>query len=285
MPLVCFGSPAGGVGRTTLVANVARELSRAGERVIALDLDAQNAMGLHFGLDLRDAFGFLATLRYAADPRSAWRAALRSSPSGVSFLPYGQVGLDGAVDVATSLVERPEMLAAAVRDMLSEPDTLVLADLPSGASPALAAVLPCTDLLVVPLRPEPASAAQLPAVKAGRFSGGLSVSRIGFVLNRWSASSGLGAQIGETLRQHVGDHLLGTVRDDDSVAEALAAQRLVGDVTPRPAVAQDLTQLASRVLQRLRGAHALVATMLPDLALLAETAVTPHPTVAQDTYA
>ncbi len=35
----------------------------------------------------------------------------------------------------------------------------------------------------------------------------------------------------------------------------------------------------------LRSAHALAATMLPDLASLAETAVMPHPTVAQDIYA
>lgn len=71
MPLICFASPTGGTGRTTLAANVARELSRAGARVIALDLDPQNALGFHFGLDLRDAFGFLATLRYAADPNAA----------------------------------------------------------------------------------------------------------------------------------------------------------------------------------------------------------------------
>jgi MinD-like ATPase involved in chromosome partitioning or flagellar assembly len=36
MPLICFASPKGGVGKTTLAANIADTLRRNGRRVLAL---------------------------------------------------------------------------------------------------------------------------------------------------------------------------------------------------------------------------------------------------------
>jgi len=261
MPLICFASPTGGVGRTTLAANVARELSRVGARVIAMDLDPQNALGMHFGLDLRDAFGFLATVRYAADSRAAWRAALRSSPSGVSFLPYGQLGMDGANAAAAALVERPEILALAVADMLSVSGVTVVADLPAGASPAMAAVLRHTDLLVVTLLPDPASVAQAPAIEAGRFAGiatphGFAANKLRFVINQWGRPGRLSAAIGQGAAQQLAPRLLGAVRYDEAVPEAIAAQRLLGDFAPTTDAARDMAGLAGAIIACIEGGRA-----------------------------
>lgn len=284
MPLICFASPNGGVGRTTLAANVSREFARAGERVIAVDLDPQNALGMHFGLDLRDAFGFLATLRYAADPRAAWRAAMRSTPSGVSFLPFGHVGLDGAVSVAAAAAERPDMLAVALRDMLSMTGIIVVIDTPAGASAALAATLPYTDLLAVPLLPSPACAAQLPAIEAGRFGGALPAGKQIYVMNQWGAPGRLSGAIGEGIRRHLGQRLIGAVRHDEAVPEAGAAQRMVSDMAPHSAAAEDLTALSASILQRLRDVRPLAANVLPAFAALSEPTTLSRPHVAQDAY-
>lgn len=260
MPLICFASPTGGVGRTTLAANVACELSRAGARVIAVDLDPQNALGMHFGLDLRDAFGFLATLRYAADPRAAWRAALRSSPSGVSFLPYGQLGMDGANAAVAALIERPEMLAEAMADMLSVSGVTVVADLPAGPSPALAAVLRYTDLLVVPLLPDPASVAQVPAIESGRFagagaSGAFDPARLRFVINQWGVPGRLSGAIAQGAVQQLSARLLGAVRYDDAVPEAVAAQRLLGDFAPTTNAARDIAGMAAAIVAQIEASR------------------------------
>ena len=235
-----------------MAANVARELSRGAARVIAVDLDPQNALGMHFGLDLRDAFGFLATLRYAADPRAAWRAALRSSPSGVSFLPYGQLGMDGANAAEAALAERPEMLSSAMADMLSVAGVTVVADLPAGPSQALSAVLRHADLVVTPILPSPASVAQVPALEAGRFAGlgapgGLEPARLRFVINQWGAPGRLAGAIAQGAVQQLAARLLGAVRYDEAVPDACAAQRLVGDFAPASTAAQDLAGLTAAI--------------------------------------
>ena len=60
MPLICVCSPKGGVGKTTLAANLAWALARAGSKVLALDFDVQNALRLHFGVPLSDERGYVA---------------------------------------------------------------------------------------------------------------------------------------------------------------------------------------------------------------------------------
>ena len=49
MSLICFASPKGGVGKTTLAANVADAMRRQGRRVLVMDFDPQNTLRLHFG--------------------------------------------------------------------------------------------------------------------------------------------------------------------------------------------------------------------------------------------
>ena len=60
MPLICVCSPKGGVGKTTLAANLAYSLARTGSKVLALDFDVQNALRLHFGVPLNDERGYVA---------------------------------------------------------------------------------------------------------------------------------------------------------------------------------------------------------------------------------
>ena len=62
MPIVCFASPKGGVGKTTLAANIAGRLAQTGQRTLVLDLDPQNALRLHFGIPLSDPAGYTCLL-------------------------------------------------------------------------------------------------------------------------------------------------------------------------------------------------------------------------------
>ena len=291
MPLICLASPTGGTGRTVLAAHLAREFARLGRSVIALDLDPQNALAMQFGIDLADAFGFAATLRYAADPRQAWRAALRSSPIGVSFLPFGQTGLDGANAFQRSVLERPEMLVGAVRDMLGQTGVIVVADLPAGPSAAMAAVLPLADLVLVPVVPDPTCVTQIPAIDSGRFFGagrGFDAGRLAFVLNRVTQPGKFTDVLAAAMTQHLGTRLIGTISHDDRVVEAMLTRGLLSPPTTQTilgrselllSAARDIAALTSAVLQRLNAQHPL---SIHAMAALAELSPLSRTSVAQE---
>jgi cellulose biosynthesis protein BcsQ len=51
MPVVAVIGAKGGVGKTTLAANLSTSLAEAGHPVLAIDLDPQNALRFHLALD------------------------------------------------------------------------------------------------------------------------------------------------------------------------------------------------------------------------------------------
>src|SRR4051812_19205889 len=106
MPLIAFASPKGGVGKTTLAAHLAALLAQRGHRVVALDLDPQNALRLQFGLPLRDEAGFLGEIEH----RPLWRLAAAETGYGVRILPYGAVDPLTALATAQALHANPELL-------------------------------------------------------------------------------------------------------------------------------------------------------------------------------
>ena len=259
MPLLCVTSPKGGVGKTTLAANIAGELARGGFRVVVLDLDPQNSLGLHYGMDLRDPLGFMSVLRAAEDPRLAWRTALRTTASGVAYLPHGQLGMEAANGLAQAVAATPELLTTSVRDMLATPGLILVADMPPGPSPVLTALLPLADLLAVVLLVDAASLAQIPSVESGRAYGiggaSMPVGRMGFILNQLDIRTRLGRASGDSAARHLGNRLLGVVYRDENVAEAIASQKLVADYAPRSKAAQDIAALAATIAGRLQPAE------------------------------
>lgn len=248
MPLICFASPKGGVGKTTLSANVADLLRQSGRTALALDLDPQNALRLHFGVPADDLAGFNAQLPRRAD----WRAALRQSTAGTLLLPHGAVELRDALDNGVALERDPGLLAAPLREMLADPRVVVVADMPPGPSQALAILMPMADLVITVLRSEAISAAMLGEIEAGRFLGNgtmaaLFAGRLQFVLNGVDLGSRLSRSAAEAVARHLGARLLGAISRDDAVGEALARQRLVHEVAPGSAAAAELRLLADAI--------------------------------------
>ncbi|MFN7000736.1 MAG: cellulose biosynthesis protein BcsQ [Elioraea tepidiphila] len=249
MPLLLVASPKGGVGKTTISAGLADALARAGRRVIALDLDPQNALRLHFGVPVQDQSGFVVALPQGAD----WRAFLRQTESGVLLLPHGASDLRGALDLHAAIGRNPEMLAGPVRQMLADPGTIVVADLPPGASPVLAALAPLASLLLAVLLPDSASTALLPDIDQGRFLGRGTLAALGapplhIVLNQVDPASALSRRTAEAVARHLGPRLLGAIAREDAVPEALAWQRPLLRHAPGSAAARDLSDLAAAVL-------------------------------------
>ncbi len=228
MPLILFTSPKGGVGKTTLAAHTAAILAKRGHRVLVLDLDPQNALRLHLGLSMRGDAGFLAVI----DQQPDWRAAVAETPTGVRLLPFGTVEPRRALQLAMALLDAPELLAAPVRNMLSDPGLVVIVDSAPGPTSAVTAVAQLADLAVVVLLADAGSASLIPQVASGRVYGrgtlaGRLSERAAVVLNQVELDSALSAAVLDSTATALGTRLLGAVCRDDALAEALANRELL----------------------------------------------------------
>jgi cellulose synthase operon protein YhjQ len=253
MTLVCFASPKGGVGKTTLAANVASELARSGQRVIALDIDPQNALRLHFGVPLADTEGFTHHLAERPD----WRSCLRETPSGIALLPYGRSDMAEAIALTVAVAQEPSLLQWPVDEMLASPDICVVVDTPPGPSSLLTALLPRTDLVVNVLLVDATSISLIPSVESGSgYTTGEPGPDVGFILNQFDPRTRLGGVIADAATRHLGDRLLGMVYRDEHVAEAVAAQKFVADYAPASKANHDIAAISRAVQHRLRAASA-----------------------------
>ncbi|MBI0538873.1 cellulose synthase operon protein YhjQ [Roseomonas sp. KE2513] len=282
MPLICFASPKGGVGKTTLTANLADALHRLGHRVLAVDLDSQNALRLHFGVSLSDRSGFVVGL---AQGESAWRTQLRQTPSGVLLLPHGAMDLRGALDLAVALDREPDLLGNPMREMLADPDLVVVADLPPGPSQALALLAPMATMVIGVLQAEAISAALVPEIESGRFLGtgtmaALLAGRLRVVLNGVDLASRLSRASAEAVARHLGYRMLGAMSREETVAESLACQRLLLDHAPESRAASDLKEIARLIAAALPAPLPAPYTAAPEPATLAPGEATAMPAVA-----
>lgn len=251
MPLIVFGSPKGGVGKTSVAANVAASLAQLGLRTLTLDLDPQNALRLHFGVALQDGAGFAGALS-GATPGVPLTAFVRQTQWGVGLLPFGQVDTAAAAAVADTLARSPEAFTGFLQQMLADPGLMVVIDTPPGPSSALTAILPYTDLLVCVLLTDAVSAALLPSVEAGRAFGpgtqhGADGGRLRYVLNQFEPYSRLSRSTAEALRPYLGPRLLGEIRRDEMVAEAAAGQCPLPYFAPHSLAAGDIAQIARQI--------------------------------------
>lgn len=254
MPLIAFASPKGGVGKTTLAANTAYEFARLGHRVVALDLDAQNSLGMHFGADPYERSGLLTTLKDAASPRHAWQAHLQETPSGIALLSHGHATFAQTFAINADLIATPELLLAPLRDILSDPEVVVIADTPPGPGVAASVIAAIVDYMVIVLLSDAASIVQLPKIDGrGMYRGAsdtpFSAAHIGFVVNQIDMRSRLSRAAAEAAERHLGSRLLGRVYRDEHVPEALARQSSVADYAPASKAAQDIAAMALKVVE------------------------------------
>lgn len=242
------------MGKTTLAANLSAQLAAAGRRVIVIDLDPQNSLGLHFGMALNQEAGFMSSLRRGHASPTGWRAALMPGPHGLHYLPYGQTDMEGANALSMALTAEPELLAQPIADMLDGGD-LVIVDAPPGPSIAVPIVLPLADLLLVVLLVDATSIAQIPSIESGRAYGlngpPVESDRMGFVLNQLDLRTRLGRASIDAAARHLGDRLLGVIYRDENVPEAVASQKLIGTHSQQSKAAQDVAALAIAIMQRL----------------------------------
>ena len=221
--MILMRSPKGGVGTTFLTARLAIALAGRGLEVSAIDCTRQDSLKLFFEISPTQELEVLGS------------ALTSDAVSGVQLF---RADMDA----------EPPVLADLLRGQCSD-GRVCIVDL--GAAPMAwgRALLPPAAIEICPLVPSPVALAALTQVDDAEPV--LSLTRTAFILNQLDDRRRLSNDIHKLVRTLFGDQLLGTVRRDEAVNEALAAMKPLAAFAPASAALSDIEQTASTLIARL----------------------------------
>lgn len=255
MVVVPVISSKGGVGKTTIAANLCTALVERGQQVLAIDLDPQNALRFH----IANEPGACDTgLVEAATGLMPWARAIRPASGGVMLLPFGDVDDERQIAFEHQLARQPMWLAETLARFALPTDTLVLLDTPPGPSVYLQQALRAANLCVIPVLADAGSFATLPIIERmvdkycrprADYAGSA------YVVNQVDPGKRLNHDVFEVLRQRLRPELLGVLHLDQSVPEALASAVPVRRYAPMSQATQDISSCAERLLERIAAAR------------------------------
>ncbi|CAA2104849.1 cellulose biosynthesis protein BcsQ [Variovorax paradoxus] len=248
-------SAKGGVGKTTIAANLCTALAQRGRQVLAIDLDPQNALRFHIANEPQACDSGLVE---AATGLMPWARAIRQAHGGVMLLPFGDVDDERQIVFEQQLARHPGWLAETLARFGLPDGTLVVLDTPPGPTVYLQQALRAANFSVVTVLADAGSFATLPIVE--RMLDKYARVRpdylgTGYVVNQVDPGKRLNHDVFEMLRQKLRPELLGVLHLDQSVPEALASAVPVHRYAPMSQATQDVASCSERLLERIDAAR------------------------------
>lgn len=241
--IISVVSPKGGVGKTTVAANLAAAFAAAGRAVLLIDLDPQNAARLHHQMPLSDGAG-LAVQTLLGQP---WANAAFRGPYGVDCLPYGTLTDHDRRAFEQQLDSNPDWLRQNLDALGLTPGSIVIIDTPPGGSSYLPQALQASDIALCALLPDAASFITITAMARwyGEAMQTNPALRGYYLLNRMNSARVLCRDVGTALSRDLGDRLLPIeINFDSAVEEALATQSPILKYAPESHASRDFMLIA-----------------------------------------
>ncbi|MGQ0709791.1 MAG: cellulose biosynthesis protein BcsQ [Rhodoferax sp.] len=252
MSVIGIVSMKGGVGKTSVTANLAAAVARAlgPGRVSAIDLDPQNALHWHFGVDGRHQAGVAQQAIHGGN----WARAAQTSAHDVCCLPYGEVSEPEREAFEELMAREPDLLGHAIHEARLDQDAVVFIDTPPGPSPYLKQVFQCADVIVMVILADAGSYATIPAMEEWVADMGAHNPRLisFYLVNQVDRSEILSRDVHDLLMHRLQGRIapLG-IHADETVREALAFQQPVMAYDPHGQASHDLARLANWLLDTL----------------------------------
>ena len=231
-PVLAVFSLAGGVGKSSLAATLARMLSARSERVLLVDTAAYGLLPFFFG---------------ARDQRPG---ALRTfnPPMASGDAPIQMISLDPqSLGVEAS---NTEALAVEI-EKYARGVGRVIVDLATASGATARRILRLSPQILVPLVPDMSSVVSVSSIDTffdHTFAASAKPTLPYYVLNQFDPSLPLHLDIREVLREQLGDRLLPfALRHSPAVSEALAEGMTVMDYAPNSVLSEDYANLAGWV--------------------------------------
>lgn len=245
MFVTAFTSAQGGVGKTSVAANLGAILAARGLPVLVMEWDPANRLAFFLGLPEPPEQGWIRPAAAGA----AWPGTALENSDRVQFLPYGNVPGVERMPFEAMIASDASWLARQLRSLDLDADTHVLLDVLRGPSVYLDQALVAADLVIAILTPSPAFALDIAVLEAaGRrtATADSTVSDMFFLLNQLDTTRRLQRDVLVILRADLEQQLLPyVVHRDDAFPEAIAANVSLADYAPDSQAGHDLQGLAS----------------------------------------
>lgn len=244
MQVIAFISGKGGVGKSTLAANVAIGLAQRKKQVLVIDLDPQNAQRLHMGMDPAEIAGLV---REGISPSSVFE-----SPFGAKFIPFGRVREGELEEFESSLSAHPNWISDGIESLDPNEFDYVLLDTPPGPSVYLQQALLAANRALVVVLADAASFATIPRITSlvdqytatnAAFLGS------NLLINQMPNQSKLGHQVRAALYSNYADQIVPiAIHRDPGVSQALAFERPVLQYEPTCPASIDIQSVADWII-------------------------------------
>lgn len=225
----------GGVGKTTLVANLGTSLASMGKDVTIFDANLTTPnLGLHLGIPL-----FPVTLHDVLKGTANIKDAVYWHDSGLKIVPAGLSLKDLRGSDARELPN-------ALLDLLGSTD-IILLDASAGLGRETMAAIEASDEVILVTNPDLPSVTD--ALKAAKLAEQMGSKITGVVINRVSGKD-YEMDIREIESMLEGIPILSQVPEDLSVQKAIAKRVPVVQHSPNSAASQEIKRLAAQLIGR-----------------------------------
>lgn len=224
MKRVFFSGMKGGVGTTTVLANLAAALVHSGESVTCIDLDSKNELRLNFAHTWNDANGWATTQNLAFEDVAF------VDHDGVKFIPHGY---------KVSSLEQKQYIIDRSQSLDCTKDEWLLFDLPSYIS-AESFILNQNDLLIRVVNCD----VNCHSLVNQRVLQHMNIPEF-ILINRFNGAADIEIEISQIWRQQLRGVLPVFIHHDEILKEALAYKNVGYNCAPFSVIRDDFQALIS----------------------------------------
>ena len=230
--IIVVASGKGGVGKTTVVSNLAAALSGFNKNIIAVDANVTTSnLGLHLGIPL-----YPVTLQDVLKGKARVKDALYYHPAGFRVVPAD-------VSIKKLMVPRTDKLIDVFYRLTGEAD-FVLIDSAAGLGREAKAAIEAADEMITVTNPE--LTALTDALKLGKFAEDYETRNLGIILNRVKNEK---HEIKEKdVEEFLNLPIIGRVHEDRNVRKAIANKMPVVMHNPRARSSHQFKQIAANLI-------------------------------------